>query len=384
MKIALLSEKYPPDVGGLAVSASRLAGLLHGSGCEVHVFALSSSLEPGCVACTEHQGVTIYRLGEQRRSEDTLSDWFDCLVEAHRQKPFDLLHAYFITKAGFVAVYAAGYLGVPAVVSARGNDLERAVFDPGKAAHTLYALEHASMITANASSLARKAQALAPGRPVALIPNGVNSELFRPLPRPMDLAEQLGLAGIPVIGFIGEARAKKGLAVMLLAFKALAEKRPSESAGPLALLLVGGARSGDDESLLRVFQKQNPTLRLVVVPYLPQAELPAYYSLMDVLLMPSLRDGLPNALLEGMACERAVLATPVGGMLDALCDGENSLLIPPGDALALAAAMENLLADPALRQRLGQAARRTVLEHYTLGQELAGNLETYQRVLYGG
>jgi glycosyltransferase involved in cell wall biosynthesis len=371
--IGLLAEKYPPDPGGLAISTRRLAELLHQSGCQVRVFSLSSNLEPGRFAWAEHRGIPVCRLGEQRRAEDTLADWFDCLVEAHRQQPFDLLHAYFITKAGFVAVYTGRYLGLPSVVSARGNDLERAAFDPGKFAHILYALQNASAVTANATSLACKAEALAPGRLVTVIPNGVDVHLFSPAQRDARLAEQLGLGELPVIGFAGEARAKKGLADALLAFKALAGRRPA------ALLLAGGVRPGEDEGLLRVFQKQNPALHLVVTPNLPQEDLPAYYNLMDVLLMPSRRDGLPNALLEGMACERAVLATAVGGMLDALRHDENGLLVPPGEPAALADSLETLLADPNLRLRLGRSARQTVLQQFTLEQELAGNLAVYSR-----
>ena len=87
--------------------------------------------------------------------------------------------------------------------------------------------------------------------------------------------------------------------------------------------MVGGVRSGEDLELMKVFQKQNPGLQIKVVPHLPLDQMPAYYRLMDVFWMPSMRDGMPNALLEAMSCEKAVLATPVGGIVD--------LLDHPGD-----------------------------------------------------
>ncbi|MFM8321181.1 MAG: glycosyltransferase, partial [Chloroflexota bacterium] len=295
---------------------------------------------------------------------------------------FDLLQAYFITKAGFVGVYAARTLGIPCVVSARGNDLERAVFDPARAAHTLYALQAADALTANAHSLAQRAQALAPGRAVTLIPNGVDGRRFRPQAAGPALRVELGLpADGPVIGFSGEARAKKGLAVLLVAFRLLAERRAAAGAPPPGLLLLGGVRPGDDEALVRVFRKQHPALCVVQTEPLPQAGLADYYALMDVLALPSLHDGLPNALLEGMACGRAVAACPAGGIADVLVDGQNGLLSPPGDAGALAENLQRLLDDADLRARLGAEARRCVLAQYTPEAELHATLQVYRGCL---
>jgi len=200
--------------------------------------------------------------------------------------------------------------------------------------------------------------------------------LFCPAPGDPHLAETLGIIpGEAVIGFAGEARAKKGLAALLLAFRQVAARRPA------ALLLAGGVRPGEDDALVKVFQKQNPELKVIVTPYVPQAQLVEYYRLMDVLALPSLRDGLPNALLEGMACGRAVAAAPVGGMVDAIVDGENGLFAPPGAPDSLAAAIERLLGDPDLRQRLEAAARQTVLARFTLQQELEANLALYRRLI---
>jgi glycosyltransferase involved in cell wall biosynthesis len=375
MKILLTSEKYPPDIGGLAVSVERLARLLHSKGHTVQAIAPSTQLEAGQRAFSEQAGVQVHRFGAQPRVEDGLAEWFDLIVERCRQDRIDILHAYFLPKAGFVTAYAGQYLGLPSVVSARGNDLDRAVFDPGKAAHILYALQQASAITANSRRLVRQAQALAPGRPVVRSPNGVDAAHFQPQPRDTALANQLGLDETPLLAFVGEARAKKGLATLLLAFRQIAAARPA------ALLLLGGVRPGEDESLLQVFQKQNPELKLVVQPYVPSKDLPAYYSLVDLLLMPSRRDGLPNALLEAMACERAVLASDAGGISDAIRDGENGCLVPPGDAPALVAAALELLDDPSQRRRLGSAARLTVLADFSLEQELQANLTLYARLL---
>ncbi len=369
MHIALLTDKFPPDAGGLAVSAARLARLLAGAGHRVRVFA------PGThPAGPVSDGIIIHRIAPRKRTDDTLADWFDAVVAAHGAQPFDVLHAYFVATAGYVAAFAGRYLGVPSVVSARGNDVDRAAFDPARSAHLLYALNHAGAVTTNAGDLARKAEALAPGLKVARIPNGVDTERFAPAPPDGTLIRALGLDGVPVIGFVGEARAKKGLAHLLLAFRAVAARRPA------ALLLVGGVRDGDDRDLLKIFQKQNPSLAVRVVPYMPADALPAHYNLIDVLTLPSLHDGLPNALLEGMACGRAVVAANVGGIPDAVADGENGRLVPPGDVDALAAVLDALLDSSAERTRLGAAARETVMQRYTPTRELEANLRLYDRL----
>ncbi len=373
MHIALLSEKYPPDPGGLGVSAQRLARGLVGAGHTVRVLAPTDRLAPGQVETTGDARLSVQHLGQHRRVDDTLADWYAAVLAAHAAQPFSLIHGLYINQASFVAVYAARTVGVPAVVSARGNDLDRAAFDPGKAAHVRYALQHAHAVTANSRDLVRKAQALAPGRDVTLIPNGVDAACFAPSPRDEALAQSIGLDERPVVGFVGEARAKKGLSLLLLAFAEVAARTPAQ------LLLVGGART-DDKDTLKVFRKQHPHLSIHVAPYEQPKHMPAWYNLLDVLALPSLRDGLPNALLEGMACARAIVATPAGGIPDALRDGENGRLVPIGDAPALADAILALLAGPAERARLGAAARETVISEFGLNQEITLNEKVYAQL----
>jgi glycosyltransferase involved in cell wall biosynthesis len=139
----------------------------------------------------------------------------------------------------------------------------------------------------------------------------------------------------------------------------------------------------DDAPVLEVFQRQNPTLRVRVVPNVAHEDLPAYYHLADLLVLPSLRDGMPNALLEGMACGKATVASNVGGIPDVLNHGDTEcgLLVPAGDVGALADAMRELLIDPARRERMGSAALATVLTHFTPEQELEGNLRVYRDVM---
>ena len=80
MKIALLSEKYPPDVGGLAISVERMARLLQAAGHAVTVFTLCSDLPPGETSVQDWANVRVLRLGVHRRTDDTLATWADLII----------------------------------------------------------------------------------------------------------------------------------------------------------------------------------------------------------------------------------------------------------------------------------------------------------------
>src|SRR5262245_47767268 len=143
LNVALITEKYPPDPGGLAVSVFRLVNSLAKSGYRVTVFATSSRLAPSQAETVHQSGVQIHRIGIHRRVEDTLSAWFEHIVAQHSAAAFDILHGFFATHPGFLAAYCGRYLGAPSVVAARGNDLDRAVFDPARNSMILYALHQA-------------------------------------------------------------------------------------------------------------------------------------------------------------------------------------------------------------------------------------------------
>lgn len=381
MKIAFLTEKYTPDIGGLAISAERLARLLASAGHQVYVFAPSVNLPVTETRALSSNGIRLTRFGAHKRVDETLVDWYELLMQEHKRAPFDVIHAYFLTHAGFVAAYAGNYLNVPSVVSARGNDLDRDIFDPARATHILYALQHASAITSNASELAKKANALISGLQISVIPNGVDTEHFKPLPRNNALAESLSLINrgqvqesSRVIGFVGELREKKGLRPLLSAYAQVNKTEPA------ALLIVGDIRAGEDKQIFEDFRLSHPEAQIMVTGYVSPTDLPAYYSLMDVFVHPSLRDGLPNALLEAMACGKAIITTPVGGILDTVIDDANGRIVSTNNVDELANDIEELLTSQDLKSQLGRAACQTIMDKFTLQSELNGNLVVYKHL----
>lgn len=384
MKIALLSEKYTPDLGGLAISVGRLGDSLAAAGHDIRLFAPTVNLPPTIKQILRSGGVHITRFGAHKRVDDTLVDWFELIVEEHQREPFDLIHAYFLPMAGFVGTYAGKYLNIPSVVSIRGNDIERAAFDPSKFSHVMYALQNANAVTTNASILAKKAKAFI-DREIHIIPNGIDTTLFKPMERNEALAEsilesdsllsplreQAPRVQTPVIGFIGELREKKGMATLLTGYAQLAKKIP------VSLFIVGEVRDGEDKKYFEEFKITNPQLPITVTGHVPHKDLPAYYSLMDVFVHPSLRDGMPNAVLEAMACEVPVIATPVGGVMDLIEDNVNGFLVNVNDTDGLAEKMVEVLSQPEKREAVARSGREAVLSQYTLENELQANLKIY-------
>jgi glycosyltransferase involved in cell wall biosynthesis len=229
-------------------------------------------------------------------------------------------------------------------------------------------------VTTNASVLREKAKAFL-DRDISLIPNGIDGELFKPLERNTILANALGFHDQDnIIGFVGELREKKGLSALLNAYTQVIKTLP------VSLLIVGDVRAGEDRKLFEELRSSVPNAKIVVTGYVSNVDLPSYYSVMDVLVHPSLRDGMPNAVLEAMACGRTVIATGAGGVLDVLHDGKNGRLVSINDINSLSKVIQEVLSDKALQSRLGASARRTILDKFTLQNELDGNLAVYGKL----
>lgn len=375
MRVCVVPHRYPPDFGGVAVASQRYARGLSAAGHSVLVASLSSELAPATTELQGQDGIECLRIGAHRRTDDTLSAWFDSIVAAHQRQPFDVIIGRYLSHSAFVAVLAARFLGLPSVVSARGNDLDRAVFDPASFAPLLWSLSHASAVTAVSAELRQKITALVPESQPELAYNGVDGELFCPGPRePVPLGKHTEAAA-PVLLFVGEARKKKGLPLLLEAFARCRVAWPEAT-----LILLGGVRR-EDAPMLEFFSVKQPTARVVLVPALPQSELVRYYRLASVFVMPSLHDGLPNALLEAMACGCPIVASAVGGIPDAIAHGEQGTLVPAGSAEALSDAIADLLSRPARAAELGQRARLRAVSEFGLSAERARDLELLQRLV---
>lgn len=358
MHICLLTPRFPPDVGGVAQANQRLAFNLKAQGHRVSVVVAHEG-ESG-------EAVT-YAPPEKLRDPNF---W-----RTHRQTHgWELLHGYYLSSTGEPGGVAKIATGCPLILSARGNDLDRDIWMPERRNMLLHSLQSATHLTGVTRELTHKAYVLSGGVPSTYVPNSVDSALFVPGPG--------HLPGIPpeamVLAFFGEARQKKGLPLLLQAFQQLAPLFAD-----VHLALVGGVRPGPDADMVRIFQRQQPSLgaRLHVFPYLRGPDLIAAYNRADMVLFPSYQEGMANACLEAMACARPIIATTVGGFPDLMTHQQEGYLIPPYQLEPLLLGIRALLADPSLGVRWGAAARARVSSDFTPDQEYARLLGIYQALV---
>jgi glycosyltransferase involved in cell wall biosynthesis len=269
------------------------------------------------------------------------------LLQEHR---FDVLHVHWVVpNAAFLTDVVRAH-GVPLVVSLHGSDVflaERLAPARGLARA---AFHQAGAVTACSADLAGRARALgAPAERLHTVPYGVDLRAFAP----PDGAGPRSHGPLRVLA-VGRLVEKKGFQTLV---EATAEGRALE---------VCIAGEGDlREDLQRLAVERNAPVRLVGA--LDRAAVAEAMAEADVVAVPSVVDragnvdGLPNVLLEAMAAGKPVVASRVAGIPDVVTDEVNGLLVPPGDPAALAEALRRLAAEPALRARLGEAARRTAV-----------------------
>lgn len=181
--------------------------------------------------------------------------------------------------------------------------------------------------------------------------------------------------GPPIVGFVGRLGADKGIALLADAWARIGAAHPG------ATLRLIGEWDPNDPVPEPVRQRLLGDPRVVLTGWVDD---PApHVAGLDLLLLPSAREGFPNAPMEAAALGVPTVATRVTGTTDAVLDGVTGRLVPPGDAGALAEAAIALLADPAARHAMGDAARARVEERFTRTVVSARYVDYYQRRLAG-
>jgi glycosyltransferase involved in cell wall biosynthesis len=209
------------------------------------------------------------------------------------------------------------------------------------------------------------------------IPNFVDFETFRPSAR--EAREEgkaaFGWSGKTVLLYVGRLAPIKGLEHLLDAFRDLSREFPD-----LLLVLLG---EGPSRSSLEEQASRNGISH--AVRFLGRVEnVPDYVRVADVFVLPSLQEGMPNALLEAMAAGLPAVATRTGGILDLLENGRSGLLADPGNDRELAEGIRTLLATPELRERISRAAYETVRYSFSLESRLERYRDLYATVSASG
>ena len=276
----------------------------------------------------------------------------------------DVIHGYLFGPNLFGAL-AGRMAGVRAVVVAKRN--VDAFETPRQVAAQRLAHRLATHVTAVSEAVARSVVALGvPRERVTVIPNGVDAGRFASVPDP---GPANGRA--PVIGSVGCLEARKDYGTLL---EALA--RVAGGGRPFRALIVGDGRERAElEARARALGLEG---RVTFLGERPDVE--RWLGEMDVFVLSSREEGIPNALLEAMAAARPAVATAVGGTPEVMRDGVDGWLVPARDPDALAGALAAALADPAETARRGREARRHALAEHGVETMVRRHEAFYARV----
>lgn len=230
-----------------------------------------------------------------------------------------------------------------------------------------WAIDHAARVLVLSPAWAQALTALS-GRSDAaqrmvVLPNPVDCDRIRP---PEDPAQRQA----DLVLFLGDFTRRKGVRDLLAAAPAVLQQRPA------ARFVVAGGPPPSD-----VADQANRLGDAVHFPgFVRGADKLGWLQEVSLLVLPSYAEGLPVAVLEGMAAGLPIVTTPVGSVPDIFRDGVNGLLVPPGDVAGLAAAILRLLDDPAAGQAMGQHNRQQALAQFDLPHYAHRLLQVYREV----
>jgi glycosyltransferase involved in cell wall biosynthesis len=364
-RVVFLAHAFPRHehdlVGGFLL---RLAVALRGEGVEVTAVAPAG---PGLPAAERLAGIAVRRYryapgraqrlayaGEMHRRAASpggavaLAALLGAGALAARSagRGADLVHAHWWFPGGVQALLAR--TGLPLVTTLHGTDVRLARSRPAARAVCARVLRRSAVVTAVSGWLAGQAAAIAPGlRAPRVAPMPVDDTAFHPGDLPRD--ELL---------FVGRLDRQKGADVAL---RAVAELRGPAAALPLRVVGAGPRLA----ELRRLAGELGLEGRVRWEGQLPQAELADRYRRAVALLMPGQDEGLGLAAVEAQLSATPVVAAASGGLLDVVADGESGWTFPPGEPIALARAIETVVADPAAAARLAEAGRRSAARFTT-------------------
>jgi glycosyltransferase involved in cell wall biosynthesis len=335
VKVVVLTTSYPRDEGDTAGAFIRDAvEALREHGVEVEVVS---------PAGFRHFGIAYGYgvVGNLRRSpwKALLLPAFlvSFVLAARRAAPgADVVHAHWLP-AGVVGLATRK----PLVVQLWGTDVELArrapwLFRP--------VLRRARLVVVASESLAQEARAIG-ARDVRVVPAGV------------EIPDEIGLPEDPPhVLYVGRLSEEKGVLELVEATRGLRVVVVGD--GPLRARVPGA------------------------IGFVPPSEVGPYLERAAIVACPSRREGYGVVARQAMAYGRPVVATAVGGLADAVVDGETGVLVPVGDVPALRGALERLLEDEELRSRLGRAARRAAEVRFGLDAATREILTVYRALLF--
>jgi glycosyltransferase involved in cell wall biosynthesis len=383
MNVLFLTHSFPRSEGDAAGSfILRLAVALRAEDVNVHVVAPAAAGRP---ASEEIEGVRVERFRYAPRryeklaytgnmASDVASSWtakfalvgflgsdFVHAVRARRSLEPAVVHAHWWFPNGVVGTWVGGLAGTPLVTTLHGTDV-RLARTVGVAKPLFgHVLKHSAAVTTVSQWLKEETEALVPGVHPTVAPMPVATDLFAPG----------GSRDGRRLLFVGRLTAQKGVDHLLHALAAMKSDA--------SLDIVG---DGPNRAAFELLAQQlgiSPRIRWH--GQLSQSELPPFYQRASAVVVPSVDEGLGLVAVEALLCETPVVAFDSGGLRDVVQHDKTGLLVKPGDRVALANALDDLLARDGRGSDLGRAGRLYALSAFAPESAARRYAGIYRQVL---
>jgi N-acetyl-alpha-D-glucosaminyl L-malate synthase BshA len=291
------------------------------------------------------------------------------MARVSKQEKLEVLNVHYAIPHATAAYLAREITGVPYVVTLHGSDVTILGSDPSYQIVNNHSVEKADAVTAVSKFIQREAyERLGIEREVKVIPNFVDTQAFAPAPCDAAKADYDECGGII---HVSNFRPVKRVPDLVQAMAFVVKKEPKAR---LTLVGDGPDRPGVEKLVDSLGLRRNVTLTGF------RSDIPNLMRCSDIGVLCSETESAPLTLLEGMSTGLPMVATEVGGVLEIIDEGCNGLLVPSKQPEKLAQAILRLYRDSMLRTKLGENARKTVLEKYTAEKVVNQYIETFETV----
>lgn len=387
MRVLLLNYEYPP-LGGGAGNATRCILEEYAGMPGLDVDLVTSSPDGDFHVDSVGGSVRVHRLFIGKDSGRMRAQSFPDLLRYSwkslwycrrlcRKGRYDVIHAFFGVPCGFEAMLLSRLFAIPYIVSLRGADVpgytERFKFLYGFLRPLITMVwKKAARVVSVSNGLRELAHKSDPARPIDIIHNGVDTELFRP-------KEDAGREQEKNVTILCASRLtrRKGFDLVIEAFDTITNRYPD------ARLVIAGGEGNAEKELKGLVSKKKLESKVSFFGEYDRKSLIKLQEESDIFVFPSWNEGMSNSMLEAMASGLPVVMTPTGGAEEVIREGENGYLVKFGDVADIAQKMEMLIRDSDLRVRMGRESRATA-ERMNWASAAANYARLYRTVADNG
>lgn len=363
----LVTSEYPPDIGGIGSHVSELARVLPAEAVNVEVVNPRDIWQPKIKDEQGNFSLVRPALIKAKPFYDVmLHHW---LSRRLRRARFDIVHVH-----GMRPLAATRRLPARTIFTNHTTGfLARLNASPARKQRTARLLDHIDYLVAPSAERVEAARAFGYTRPAIMIPNGVDGGRFHPGASP--LRAKWGLAESDVVILLARRLVEKnGIVDFAHAVRLLK---------PASFRVVVAGEGPERAKMVAILRDANLLDRVLFLGSVQNCDMPPVYRAADLSVLPSLAEATSISGLEAMATALPLVGTRVGGIPAIIADGTTGLLVDPAQPQALAAALDTLIADRALRMRFGAAARVRTEREFSWTTIARRTVEIYRACLAG-